>query len=55
MWVLIVMSWVTYSNVGSGWSISSVPSFTSQQTCEAAAQAVKLKHEKTIETVCRPQ
>jgi hypothetical protein len=55
MWVLIVLSWVTASNMGGGYQVSRVPQFTSQQTCEAAAAAIKAQREKNLQTLCRPQ
>lgn len=38
-WVLIVATWVSSGNVGGGYHVTSVPEFTSQQTCMAAGQA----------------
>lgn len=55
MWVLIVMSWVTAGNVGGGFNVSSVPNFTTKQTCENAATVIKTKHEQNIQTACVQQ
>lgn len=38
-WVLIVATWVSSGNVGGGYHVSSVPDFTSQSSCQAAASA----------------
>lgn len=40
-WVMIVVAWVTASNMGGGYAVSSVPGFSSQQTCESAAAIVR--------------
>jgi hypothetical protein len=54
-WVMIVMSWVTASNMGGGYYVSSVPGFASKATCEAAASVVKDRREKSITTACVQQ
>jgi hypothetical protein len=54
-WVLIVLSWMTASNMGGGFYVTSVPGFASKATCEAAASVVKDRREKSITTACVQQ
>lgn len=61
MWVLVVVSWIGSGAAGGGMTVSSVPNFSSHQTCEQAkvvvqrnAQALD-KQSRLVSAECTPQ
>jgi hypothetical protein len=61
MWVLVVVSWVGGGMAGGGVAVSSVPNFTSAQTCQAAVSVVQRnaqsidKNQRLVSAECTQQ